>query len=158
MAAFQLLLLWCPNALFPSFLLYLLIGIVYKECLSFLPLIYLFSMSQGYPFYPLCYNQYNYWIYVIFLLFTMFQLGPLAALSGDRQASVLSYLSELPYFLAPQGVSCSSNHFPKEFWFVLLENYTCLSENYESLNAAPISKLPHWCSLFCFPQRKINLK
>lgn len=29
----------------------------------------------------------------------------------------------------------------KEFWFILLENYTRLSEHCESLNAAPISML-----------------
>lgn len=86
-------------------------------------------MTQGYPFFPLDYNQYNDWVYVI--LFTLFQLRPLAALSGGRHASVLSSLLERPYFLALQGVLCSSficlpqpwnQSFFQELWFILLEN------------------------------------
>lgn len=46
--------------------------------------------------------------------------------------------SKLIFHCLPQPWS----HFSKEFWFISLENYTCLSEHYESLNPTPITT-PH---------------
>lgn len=120
-------------------------------------------MTQGYPFYPLCYNQYNYWIYVtFFFLFHCSNSGhwqPFQVIAMPPSCLICqNFLTFWHLKVFHAHPSIGTNHFSKEFWFILLENYTRLSEHCESLIAAPIPMPPTLVSSLLFPSKKNKLK
>lgn len=121
--------------------------------------------TQGYPFYPLGYNQYRYWIYVV-----IYFAWILPALASGSPCKLVNML--LPSLVSQHFLTfwchkrCSPfihlalpwDPFSKEFQFLSVQNYTCSSD---TVTVLPVHSFPHspqWGPLFCFLQRKTHLQ